>query len=177
MALKVRTSAKAKTNKPDPKMKMWSTHNNLPVVTRQAVIAALAPALASSVDLHWQAKSAHWNVKGPNFIGLHELFDTVAEEVDGWADLLAERIVQLGGLAEGTVQVAATQSVLAPYPLSITANTDHVEALAKALADYGRLLRGLIDTTGDLGDLDAADICTEVSRAADKMLWFVEAHR
>ncbi len=174
MALKVRTNSKSAKGNSSPKL--LPTHNALSPTTREAVVAALAPALASSVDLHWQAKSAHWNVKGANFIGLHQLFDSVAEEVDGWADLIAERIVQLGGIARGTVQVAASKTVLSAYPLAITASPDHVAALSKALAAYGKLLRELIDTTGNLGDMDAADICTEVSRAADKMLWFVEAH-
>ena len=158
------------------KPKLLSTHNSLSANTRAAVISALAPALASSVDLHWQAKSAHWNVKGANFIGLHELFDTVAGEIVGWADLIAERIVQLGGIALGTVQVASQNSVLPGYPLNISDSRDHVAALSRSLATYGKLVRELIDTTGSLGDMDAADICTEVSRAADKMLWFVEAH-
>ncbi|RDI94600.1 DNA starvation/stationary phase protection protein Dps [Meiothermus sp. QL-1] len=152
------------------------TQNDLPAETRAAVTEALAPALAAATDLYWQAKSAHWNVKGPSFIALHKLFDEVAEEVEEWADLLAERIVQLGGTAQGTVQVAAQRSPLPPYPLTIQSGAEHVAALSGALAAFGRLVRSLIDRTDSLGDSATADVCTEIARGCDKLLWFVEAH-
>ncbi|RIH90605.1 DNA protection during starvation protein [Calidithermus terrae] len=169
--------AKGNTGKSSAaKARLNPTHNDLPTDVRHAVVNLLAPYLASAVDLHWQAKQAHWNVKGPNFIGLHELFDRVAEAVDGWADLLAERVVQLGGVAEGTVQVAAGRSALPAYPLDILRWSDHVEALSSSLAAFGRLVREGIDQAGELGDQDTADLCTEISREVDKFVWFVEAH-
>ncbi|RIH82491.1 DNA protection during starvation protein [Meiothermus luteus] len=158
------------------KTPLHPTQNDLPAKTRTAVVEALAPALAAAMDLHAQAKTAHWNVKGPNFISLHELFDQVAEAADGWADLLAERIVQLGGTAEGTLQVATERSGLPTYPLDITQGSEHVSALSRSLAAFGQQVRALIDRTDELGDKDSADICTEISRACDKLLWFVEAH-
>lgn len=156
--------------------RLLPTHNDLAADVRHAVVALLQPRLADAVDLHWQAKQAHWNVKGPNFIGLHELFDRVAEAVDEWADLLAERIVQLGGIAEGTIKVAAGRSALPDYPLHATDWAEHVEAVSQSLSSFGQAVRQAIGQTSELGDQDTADICTEISRAVDKMLWFVEAH-
>ena len=115
-------------------------------------------------------------MKGPNFIGLHELFDKINEEVEDYVDDIAERAVQLGGVAEGTVRVVAKQSALKEYPLNLADGQAHVDVLSSALAAFGMLARKAITDANDLGDLDTADLFTEVSRGIDKWLWFVEAH-
>jgi len=143
---------------------------------REKLAAILNQRLADAFDLRSQAKQAHWNVKGMNFIALHELFDRVATELDPMVDDIAERVTTLGGTALGTVRVAAQNSTLAEYPLEITDGLDHVEALSNALADFGKKVRADIDTTGELGDADTADLFTGISRSIDKLLWFVEAH-
>jgi starvation-inducible DNA-binding protein len=155
---------------------MHSTKNDLPEKTRTTIIAIINARLADSIDLMHQAKQAHWNVKGPNFIALHKLFDEVFDSAGEAMDLLAERIVQLGGTAEGTVQVVAKRSALREYPLQLSRERDHVEALSSALAAVGKGVRHAIDESDELGDKDTADIFTEVSRSLDKYLWFVEAH-
>jgi starvation-inducible DNA-binding protein len=155
---------------------MHKTKNDLPEEMRKQVVEILAGRLADCADLQLQAKQAHWNVKGPSFIALHELFDKVADTAEEGVDLIAERIVQLGGIAEGTARVAAQRSSLVEYPLKISAGKDHVDALSNALAAFGKLVRSAIDQTAELGDVDTSDLFTEVSRAIDKQLWFVEAH-
>jgi starvation-inducible DNA-binding protein len=155
---------------------MPKTKNSLPEKTRGRVVKILNARLADSIDLMHQAKQAHWNVKGPSFIALHKLFDEIVDAAEEYMDLIAERAVQLGGVAEGTIQVAARDSQLAEYPREISSDRDHVEALSSALAVYGKNVRKAIDETDKLGDKDAADIFTEISRGADKWLWFVEAH-
>jgi starvation-inducible DNA-binding protein len=155
---------------------MYPTKNDLPETTRTKVIEVLSLRLADVSDLFSQTKQAHWNVKGPSFIALHELFDDVAEAVEEYVDMIAERIVQLGGIAEGTVRVAAQKSSLSEYPLNIANGRDHVNALSSALAAFGHLARRAIDLTDQLGDKDTSDLFTEVSRGIDKWIWFVEAH-
>src|SRR5262249_6125483 len=132
--------------------------------------------LAEIIDLQTQLKQAHWNVKGPHFIGLHELFDKIAEDLESYVDMIAERVVQLGGIAEGTARVAASRSRLEEYPLDIADGSAHVEAVARALSTFGRGVRMMIDETAALADAGTADMFTEISRAIDKWLWFVEAH-
>ena len=154
---------------------MHPTKNDLPQKTRAKVNEVLGDRLADATDLMLQSKQAHWNVKGPNFIALHELFDKVAESSEEWVDMLAERIVQLGGTAEGTVQATASRTSMAPYPIHIVSGTDHVEALSSALAAFGKRVRSAIDKTDKQGDRDTADLFTEISRDVDKYLWFVEA--
>jgi starvation-inducible DNA-binding protein len=152
------------------------TKNDLSENVRGKMIELLNQRLADVLDLGLQAKQAHWNVKGPHFIGLHELFDKVAEEVEKFTDEIAERSVELGGVALGTAQVIAKNSRLAAYPLDLASGKEHVAALSSALAKFGASARASIDTAGDAGDADTADLFTEVSRGVDKLLWFVEAH-
>lgn len=158
------------------KNKLTHTRNSLPEKTRIEITALLQERLTDSIDLMMQAKQAHWNVKGHNFIALHELFDKVYNDTGVFVDLIAERIVQLGGIAQGTIRVAAKKSSLPEYPLDITSGKKHVAELAHAIAFYGELLRKAIATSTQLKDADTADIFTQVSRGADMNLWFVEAH-
>lgn len=155
---------------------MHPTRNDMPEKTRVSMIALLNARLADGIDLYLQTKQAHWNVKGPSFIALHELFDQIAELVEGGIDEMAERAVALGGSANGTIQTVSRESTLAAYPVSIAKGTDHVDAMASALAAYGKVIRAAIQTAGDAGDADTADLFTGISRAIDKNLWFVEAH-
>lgn len=155
---------------------MHNTKNDIAKKTRENLIELLNSRLADAIDLKSQAKQAHWNVKGMNFIALHELFDRVSTEVETYVDTLAERVTTLGGTALGTVRVASSKSSLSEYPLEITDGADHVDALSTALADFGKKVRANIDDADELKDKDTADIFTEVSRNIDKLLWFVEAH-
>src|SRR4051794_27381921 len=155
---------------------MHKTKIDIAEDVRSQVIEILNQRLADAADLKSQAKQAHWNVKGMNFIALHELFDQVSTELDTHVDDIAERITSLGGTAMGTVRLAAQNSSFAEYPHEISDGTAHVDALSTALADFGKKVRADIDTTDELEDKDTADILTGVSRAVDKLLWFVEAH-
>jgi starvation-inducible DNA-binding protein len=156
--------------------RLYRTKNDLPEATRIEVITLLNQRLAESIDLQTQCKQAHWNVKGPQFIALHKLFDEINEEVEDYVDLLAERIVQLGGIAEGTVGAVAKRTSLIDYPLMLTTGAEHTAALSDALAAFGRSARIGIEEMNELEDADSADILTEISRGTDKWLWFVEAH-
>ena len=156
--------------------KMYQTENDISEKRRSELNALMNQRLASAVDLQTQMKQAHWNVKGPSFIGLHELFDQVDEAVESYVDMIAERIVQLGGIAEGTARVAASRSQLEEYPLTIADGQAHVEAVARALSTFGHEVRGTINEADELDDAGTADLFTEISRGIDKWLWFVEAH-
>ena len=155
---------------------MYETENDISRENRTELNALMNQRLADAVDLQMQMKQAHWNVKGPNFIGLHELFDKIAGAVEGYVDQIAERIVQLGGTAEGTVRVAAARTRLAEYSLEISEGVAHVEGVARALSTFGQTARTTIDEANALDDADTADLFTGVSRGIDKWLWFVEAH-
>jgi starvation-inducible DNA-binding protein len=158
------------------KTKLNPTQNTLRKPIRRAMIDLLNQQLADALDLGLQAKQAHWNVKGPHFIGLHELFDKVAEELENFTDDIAERVVELGGVALGTIQVVSKHSRITAYPLNLVSGKAHVVALSSALAKFGASTRAAIDTAANSGDADTADLFTEVSRGLDKVLWLVEAH-
>jgi starvation-inducible DNA-binding protein len=154
----------------------YETSNDLPEDVRGQVIDLLNQRLADAIDLATQTKQAHWNVKGPHFIALHKLFDEIHDAVEDYVDLLAERVVQLGGITAGTARMVAERSELPEYPRAIAGGAEHVTALAGALAEFGGHVRRAIAETGDWGDRDSADICTQISRGVDHWLWFVEAH-
>jgi starvation-inducible DNA-binding protein len=156
---------------------MFKTKNDLSEDVRAKAIELLNARLADAVDLQTQTKQAHWNVKGPNFIALHELFDKINEDVEDNVDEIAERVVQLGGVAEGTARMAAKRSSLSEYPTKTIDGRSHVEALASVLAAFGKSVRKAIIDASDLGDLDTANMFTEISCGIDKWLWFVEAHQ
>lgn len=155
---------------------MHATRIDLSGKTRGRVVELLNARLADGIDLQLQAKQAHWNVKGPNFIALHELFDKVADELGGHVDEMAERITALGGIAEGTVQAVAGRSRLDAYPLGLAEGRAHLEALANALARFGKSVRKAIEESAKAGDADTSDLFTGVSRDVDKSLWLLEAH-
>ena len=165
-----------RTTKSGGTLNVYETENDIPQELRLKLNVLANQGLADAVDLQMQIKQAHWNVKGPHFIGLHELFDQIDEAVESYVDLIAERIVQLGGIAEGTVRVAAGRSRLEEYPLVIAEGRAHIEAVSKALSTFGREARATINHANELDDADTADIFTEISRGIDKWLWFVEAH-
>ena len=167
---------KTPTNELPEPTKMYETENDISQKHRSELNALMNQRLASAVDLQLQMKQAHWNVKGPSFIALHELFDKVDEAVEDYVDMIAERIVQLGGIAEGTARVAASRTRLPEYPLTIADGMAHVEAVARAISTFGQEVRNTIEEANALDDADTADLFTEVSRGLDKWLWFVEAH-
>ncbi len=156
---------------------MHKTRIVLSETIRQAIAPVLATRLADAIDLSLQLKQAHWNVKGPQFIALHELFDAIHTVLNAQVDALAERLAALGGTPEGTVQAVARRSVLAAYPLNITRGDQHLDAVASALASFGGLTRAAIDDCDAAGDKVTADLLTAITAEIDKQLWFVEAHQ
>lgn len=155
---------------------MHKTRNDLAANARQSVSALLNARLADLIDLQLALKHAHWNVKGPNFIALHEMFDTMTESYDAHVDDMAERITALGGTAMGSVQAVEKATTLAPFPADVFEGMKMVEALAERTAALAKSVRKGIDETAEAGDADAADILTALSRQLDKNLWFLEAH-
>jgi starvation-inducible DNA-binding protein len=155
---------------------MFNTRNDLSQAVRTQAIELLNARLADAIDLGTQIKHAHWNVKGANFIALHELFDKIAESVEDQIDTIAERVTALGGTARGTLVAVSRGTSLKPYPEDISAGLAHVEALSSVLADFGRKVRVAIDETAKLGDAGTSDLFTGISRETDKSLWFLEAH-
>lgn len=155
--------------------RMFSTHVDLPEKKREALVEQLNATLADLFDLYSQVKQAHWNVKGSGFIQLHELFDETAAEVLGFVDEVAERATALGGYACGTARMAAGASRLPEYPVEAEEGLEHVQALVERFGEVAGLLRKGIDESDELGDAGTADLYTQMSRAVDKRLWFLEA--
>ena len=159
------------------KTELNPTENSVPLKSRVPVIALLNQALADLGDLYSQTKQAHWNVRGKNFYTLHKLFDDVADSAEAHWDDVAERAVQLGGYARGTVRMAAAASSLTEWPVDLPSEAEFVKALAERFAQVANSIRAAIGSAADLGDADTADLFTEISRELDKSLWLLEASR
>ena len=156
--------------------RLHKTNNDTQSNAKAASMECLQSRMADGIDLSLITKQAHWNLKGPQFIGVHTMLDTFRTEQDEWVDMMAERITQLGGTARGTVQEVGRETSLEPYPTNIYAVADHIKALIDRYARFANAVRQNIDDTDEAGDAGTADLLTEVSRAVDKQLWFLEAH-
>ncbi|MBI1346345.1 DNA starvation/stationary phase protection protein Dps [bacterium] len=155
---------------------MHPTSIDLAEDVRGKSMVLLQKSLADAINLALQTKQAHWNVKGPQFIALHELFDSIADIVNDQVDTIAERITAFGGTAEGTLEAVVGRTQMKAYPIDISSGRDHVKALSQALAHFGKTARENVDKADELGDTGTADLFTGISREIDKQLWFVEAH-
>lgn len=155
---------------------LHKTSNDTKSNAKAVSMELLQDRLADGIDLALVIKQAHWNLKGPQFIGIHLMLDRFRDEVSEWNDMMAERIVQLGGTARGTVQEVGKRTALKPYPTDIYAISDHVAALIERYAAVANAVRKNIDDSDDAGDIGTSDLFTEVSRGLDKQLWFLEAH-
>jgi starvation-inducible DNA-binding protein len=155
---------------------MHKTNNDLKSNAKTVAMGLLNARLADAIDLALVTKQAHWNLKGPQFIGIHLMLDGFRTEQDEWVDTMAERITQIGGTALGTTQAVTNGTSLPPYPTDIYAIMDHLKELITRYAKVANAIRAAIDQADEAGDADTADIFTEVSRGLDKQLWFLEAH-
>lgn len=155
---------------------MHPTRNGLAENARASMIELLNARLADALDMAAVAKQAHWNVKGPHFQQLHELFDALTDILRVNSDDIAERAVALGGTAAGRTQDVATSSKLAPYPADATSGSEHVKAVADRLAQTSNAMRTAIDEADEAGDMITADLFTGIAGELDKQLWFVESH-
>jgi len=154
----------------------FETSVDIPADDRAKIVRILNQHLADSFDLWSQVKQAHWNVKGSDFWQLHKLFDEVAARAAEWVDEFAERVTALGGYANGTVRMAAAASALPEFPTDITDSMEYVHAVVDRLGPFTNSAREAIEQTEKLGDMNTSDLFIEISRCADKYLYFLEAH-
>lgn len=153
-----------------------STRIDIPTKARKELVALLNPILGSLLDLWSQVKQAHWNIHGANFIAIHEFLDKLADSLTDQVDEVAERIVQLGGVAEGTIRMGAKSTILKESESGVLPIPSALEALADRYAKIGALIRKEIEHSDELGDPNTADILTGIGNDLDKNLWFIESH-
>jgi starvation-inducible DNA-binding protein len=156
--------------------KLHATANDLGANVREVSVSVLNATLADTMDLTNATHMAHWTVRGPQFAGLHTLFEDFYNQLKAVTDDVAERIVQLGGTPDGTTQAVGDKTRLEPYPSDLRNGLDHVKALTTRYAALAKSVREGIDSTDEAGDADTADLLTGLSRTLDKALWMLEAH-
>jgi starvation-inducible DNA-binding protein len=139
------------------------------------LIEILNRRLADAIDVQLQSRQAYWNVNGPHFMALRELFDQIAESVEVYADQIAEQIVRLGGMAEGTVQAVARRTSFDEYVLATADGKGYIDALVMMLTSFGKHVRYASDQASEMKDTDTADLFGGIARGIDKWLRFVES--
>ncbi|MFQ3647330.1 MAG: DNA starvation/stationary phase protection protein Dps [Anaerolineae bacterium] len=152
------------------------SHVELDGDARVQMIELLNQQLADAFDLYSQVKQAHWNVKGMNFIAVHELFDTIAANILMGVDSLAERVTALGGVAQGTARMAAANSRLPEFSDEAIQTDAAIKAVVERLGHYATSTRKAIDTSAEAGDMATSDLFTEIVREVDKHIYFLDAH-
>ena len=158
------------------KVTTFETRIDIDADTRKELVELLNQQLADATDLFTQTKQAHWNVKGMDFFQLHELFDTLAKVPRKQADMLAERATALGGMALGTVRMAAESSTLPEYPVETVEDKKVVDVMVERWAAYAASTRAAVRRSAELDEPSTEDLFTELSREIDESLYFLESH-
>lgn len=154
----------------------FTNHIALPEETKAQLIDTLNGVLATTSDLRSQVKQAHWNIKGPQFVSRHELFDSLAARLHDYADNIAERAATLGGYAMGTVRQSAEHSKLPEYDLRAVDGKHHIRTLVDRYSDYNRLIRNAVGEAQEHNDPATEDLYTEILRHTELDMWFLESH-
>jgi len=149
-------------------IEMKSTH-------RENLVLILNQTLADLTDLKTHAKQAHWNVQGENFVTYHKLFDKIANEVDGFIDIVAERCAQIGGYVNGRLSDASKNSTLPKFPDGIVKDRQCLEAVLSSVSYMAKSCRDGIEYAEDNGDYATSDMYIDITRALDKLLWMLNA--
>jgi starvation-inducible DNA-binding protein len=145
---------------------------------RAGVVELLNNNLADLHVLYVKLRNYHWNVTGPQFRSLHELFEEQYTAVGDAIDEVAERVRSLGGFATGSMaEFTKTARLSEEKPGNVPpART----MIANLVADHEAIIRQLredIDTADDkLGDTGTADFLTGLMEAHEKMAWMLRAH-
>ena len=143
--------------------------------TSEKVVSILQDRLVSLIDLQLTLKHVHWNVVGPNFIGVHEMLDPQVDSVRSMTDTIAERIATLGGVPVGTPSHVAARSAGEDYPLGRGSVPEHLVALDTAYSTVNMQHR---EALGEIAKLDpvAEDMLFGQLSELEQYQWFVRAH-
>jgi starvation-inducible DNA-binding protein len=139
------------------------------------VAELLQKQLSTYNDLHLTLKHIHWNVVGPNFIGVHEMIDPQVALVRGYADELAERIAALGASPQGTPGAIIKDRTWDDYSVGRDTVQAHLAALDLVYTGIIEDIRKAIAETEQL-DPVSQDILIDQAAELEKFQWFVRAH-
>lgn len=147
----------------------------LPEMARMQVISELNARLADTIDLWSVFKTAHWNLRGPQFISLHEMLDGFATYALEAADTMAERITAYGGVALGGTRTVARISSIAEYPAGLIAGADHLRAVYERVSTWLMGLRASRDASRQQLDAETENMLIEFITAGEKIGWKIAA--
>lgn len=135
----------------------------------------LSPVVIDLTALVVNGKQAHWHVRGANFIGVHELLDTIVAHAQEWADLAAERIVALGLPVDGRLGTVAAKTTTPELTAGFRPSN---QTITEVIAQIDAALAAVNTAVKELDELDqtSQDVAIEIARGLDKDRWFLFAH-
>lgn len=155
--------------------KLMETKNVLPEGARVVVAEALEQLVYDTVDFWSQMKTAHWNLRGPRFLELHQFFDLLAQRLEKAADKISERAVQLGCHAQGTVRESAKCSRMPDFGQKLYDEKAAVPGLIRRYGIYTEWLKQATEVAFKEGDQVTANMLITMMEKFDKDLWMLEA--
>lgn len=138
--------------------------------------ALLNTNLAAAMDLHARLKHAHWNVTGPVFIAVHELFDKMAEQAEDWADMMGEQIRFLDFEAYGTA-LSASKSFLGPYSVGIASAESHISAILASMTLFSSSTKAAASSCLKANDQVTANIFVTITGESQKNIYFLRSFK
>ncbi|MCX7522206.1 DNA starvation/stationary phase protection protein [Microbacterium sp. STN6] len=135
----------------------------------------LSPVVIDLTALVVNGKQAHWHVRGANFIGVHELLDTIVDHAQEWADVAAERIIALGLPIDARLHTVAEKTTTQPLTAGFRPYQD---TIVEVIAQLDAALASVNTAVAELDELDqtSQDVAIEIARGLDKDRWFLAAH-
>ena len=133
--------------------------------------------LANEYILYTKTRGAHWNVQGPNFIGLHQFLKSQYEELDVVIDDVAERVRTIGHFALGSLKDFLEVTDMLEDNAVFGSQSSIVAALVNDHETIIRTIRTEVTTISDkFKDLGTADFITGLMTQHEKMAWMLRAH-
>lgn len=135
----------------------------------------LSPLVVDLEALVVNGKQAHWHLRGNNFIGVHELLDTLVADAQGWADMAAERVVALGLPVDSRLATVAAKTSVPELSAGFQQSEDSIAEVVAMLDAVIQTARTAVDELDEI-DLNSQDVAVEIVRGLEKDRWLLLAH-
>ncbi len=143
---------------------------------RQAINADLQATVVELLELFHDAKQSHWNLRGPLYFPLHENLQEYADTYRKYADILAERQLQIGQPVDGRTETIVNTANLPKFPGGFLSDRQVLEIMTERIYTIAKRVRTRIESTGKNGDEVTSNKFQDLSYELDKQVWQFRVH-
>jgi len=144
-------------------------------VQETEVIAAELNILLSNFQVYYQnLRGIHWNIRGKRFFQLHVKFEELYNDAQAKIDLVAERVLTLGGTPLHTFEDYIANNKLA-VGKNVSKDTEAVHLVMASLADLLQIERVILDETAKIGDEGTNSMMSDFIVEQEKTIWMMKA--